>query len=411
VAERMTYPILITCPREIPPILAREVETLGLPVSATLPAAVETSGTLEDCMRLNLWLRTAHRVLLRLGSWNVRTADAMYEAINSIAWHEWIPANGYLSVVSSIDTPQIDNTMYANMRCKDAIVDQIRQRKGQRPDSGPDTSQSVVFLYWHDEVLMVYVDTSGQPLSDRGYRMHPAKAPMRETLAAAVILSTRWSPEYPFVNPMCGSATLGIEAALIAANIAPGSIRRNMGLLHLLPFAPDAWQRMRSQSRDQHRNPGSKIVCSDIDPRVVRQARENARAAGVDIALKVSDFRDVTPVPSQPSGGEHGPIIIVNPEYGLRLGDERALHGVYHDIGDLFKQRFKGYTGYIFTGNFALAKEIGLRSSKRKTFWSADVECRLLEFELYEGTRKSYGTATSARTTDAHPSSSAPENS
>ncbi len=408
----MTYPILITCPREIPPILAREVEALGLTVSAVLPAAVETSGTLEDCMRLNLWLRTAHRVLLRLGSFQVRTVDDMYQVINGIEWHEWIPADGYLSVVSSISTPQIDNTMYANMRCKDAIVDQIRERKGRRPDSGPDNSQSVVFLYWHDDSLMVYVDTSGQPLSDRGYRMHPAKAPMRETLAAAVILSTRWSPEYPFVNPMCGSGTLGIEAALIATNTAPGSIRRNMGLQHLLPFSASAWQKLRLQALEHVKAPAGKIMCSDIDPRVVRQARENARAAGVRLDIAVADFRDVTPAKSTVAGGEqHGPIVILNPEYGLRLGDERSLRGVYHDIGDLFKQRFKGYTGYVFTGNFALAKEIGLRSSKRITFWSADVECRLLEFELYEGTRKSYGQPTSTRTTDEHPSSSAPANS
>ncbi|MBU3698929.1 MAG: class I SAM-dependent RNA methyltransferase [Candidatus Kapabacteria bacterium] len=407
----MTHPILITCPREIPQILAREVEALGLTVSNILPAAVETSGTLEDCMRLNLWLRTAHRVLLRLGAWSVTTADEMYEAVKGLAWHEWIPADGYLSVVSSIDTPEIDNTMYANMRCKDAIVDQIRERKGIRPSSGPDTSQSVVFLYWHDDSLMVYVDTSGQPLSDRGYRMHPAKAPMRESLAAAVILSMRWSAGFPFVNPMCGSGTLGIEAAMIAANIAPGSIRQNMGLFHLLPFEPKGWQTMRSEARQARRDERTEIRCSDIDPRVVRQARENARAAGVSIDVATSDFRDVQRVDSAASSDGVGPVIIFNPEYGLRLGDEHTLRGVYRDIGDLFKQRFGGYTGYVFTGNMALAKEIGLRSSRRMTFWSADLECRLLEFELYAGTRKAYGQTTSTRTTDEHPTSSAQESS
>jgi len=409
--EHMNHPILITCPREIPTILAREVEALGLSVSAILPAAVETSGTLDDCMRLNLWLRTAHRVLLRLGSWTARTSDDLYEAINAVSWHEWIPADGYVSVVSSISTPGIDNTMYANMRCKDAIVDQIRQRKGTRPDSGPDTSRSVVFLYWHDETLMVYVDTSGQPLSDRGYRMHPAKAPMRETLAAAVILSTRWSADYPLVNPMCGSGTIGIEAALIALNVAPGSIRRNMGLLHLLPFDSGGWHRQRSMARDARRTGRLEVFCSDIDPRVIRQARDNARAADTPIDIAVRDFREVLRVDSAEATEQSGPVIILNPEFGMRLGDERSLRGVYRDIGDLFKQRFGGYTGYVFTGNMVLAKEIGLRSSKRMTFWSADIECRLLEFELYAGTRKAYGQATSPRTTDEHPPSSAPESS
>lgn len=407
----MTYPILVTCPREIPPILAREIESLGLPIIAMHPAAVQTQGTLEDCMRLNLWLRTAHRVLLRLGAWSARNADEMYQAISGIDWHEWIPANGYVSVISSVKTPSIDNDMYANMRCKDAIVDQIRARKSVRPSSGPDTSRSVVFLYWHDQDLMVYVDTSGQPLSDRGYRMHPAKAPMRESLAAAVILSTKWSADYPMVNPMCGSGTLGIEAAMIAENLAPGALRANMGLLHLLPFDQRAWQRLRSSAQSSRKSVRPVISCSDNDPRVVRQARENARAAGVQIDIAVRDFREVTAFESPSASDQNGPIIILNPEYGMRLGDERILRGVYRDIGDLFKQRFKGTTGYVFTGNFALAKEIGLRSSRRLPFWSADVECRLLEFELYEGTKKAYGQTILPRTTDEHPSSSAPENS
>lgn len=407
----MTYPILVTCPREIPSILAREIESLGLPIIAMHAAAVQTQGTLEDCMRLNLWLRTAHRVLLRLGAWSARNADEMYQAINGINWHEWIPANGYVSVISSVKTPSIDNDMYANMRCKDAIVDQIRERKSVRPSSGPDTSRSVVFLYWHDEELMVYVDTSGQPLSDRGYRMHPAKAPMRESLAAAVILSTKWSADYPMVNPMCGSGTLGIEAAMIAENLAPGALRANMGLLHLLPFDQRAWQRLRSSAQSSRRSSRPVIACSDNDPRVVRQARENARAAGVQIDIAVRDFREVVALESPAASDQGGPIVILNPEYGMRLGDERILRGVYRDIGDLFKQRFKGTTGYVFTGNFALAKEIGLRSSRRIPFWSADVECRLLEFELYEGTKKAYGQTISPRTNDEHPSSSAQESS
>ncbi|MCX6141385.1 MAG: class I SAM-dependent RNA methyltransferase, partial [Candidatus Kapabacteria bacterium] len=202
-----TSTILCTCARDIPPILRAELEALGYTVKAEYASGVEIEGTLDDCLRLNLWLRTAHRVLFRLGSWQANTADQMYDAVNSVPWDQWIPAKGYVCIIGSVDTPSIDNVMYANMRCKDAVVDRIRTVRGIRPDSGPDTSQSVVFLYWHAETLMIYVDTSGAPLSDRGYRINPAKAPMRESLAAAVVLSTKWAPHLPFVNPMCGSGT------------------------------------------------------------------------------------------------------------------------------------------------------------------------------------------------------------
>jgi putative N6-adenine-specific DNA methylase len=315
----------------------------------------------------------------------------MYEAVTSVPWEEWIPANGYVSVISSVNTPSIDNDMYANMRCKDAVVDRIREKKGTRPNSGSSTDRSVVFLYWHDEDLMMYADTSGQPLSDRGYRVHPAKAPMRETLAAAVVLSTKWSPEFPLVNPMCGSGTIAIEAAMIAQNIAPGAHRDNFGFLHLLPFDARTWTAMRNATFDAElQSPAAPILASDIDGRVVLQAKDNARRAGVKVEFQTMDFVNVQVPVSEgiTESSEHTPIVIYNPEYGLRLGNEYELKETYRAIGDFMKQHCKGYTGYVFTGNMSLAKEIGLRSKRRVPFWSADLECRLLEFELYEGSRK-----------------------
>lgn len=391
-----TSTILCTCARNIPPILRRELEDLGYVVKAEYPSGVEIEGTLQDCLRLNLWLRTAHRVLFRLGAWEANTADEMYEAVNSVEWDQWIPAKGYVSVIGSVDTKSIDNVMYANMRCKDAVVDRIRTVRGIRPDSGPDTSMSVVFLYWHDETLMIYVDTSGTPLSDRGYRISSGKAPMRESLAAAVVLSTKWAPHLPFVNPMTGSGTLGIEAALIGRKIPPGSMRDGFGFMHLLPVDPRVWQTMRKEAIAQvDTKIDLKILCSDNDIRVIRQARENAKRAGVTASFTVADFREVSPpsignVASGDSDNEHTPVVIMNPEFGIRIGDERTLRTTYREIGDLYKQKFRGYTGYVFTGNFSLAKEIGLRSKRRLTFWSADLECRLLEFELYEGSRIQY---------------------
>lgn len=384
--------ILVTCPRELPHLLAEEVRALGYTVTSVLPAGVEIDAPYEACYHLNLWLRTAHRVLWRVGSFPARTAQEMYDAVHRVAWEEWIPVNGYLSVISSIRTPSITNTAFANLKCKDAVVDRLRDVHGSRPDAGPRTDRSVVFLYWHDDTCMVYVDTSGTPLSDRGYRKHPGRAPLRESLAAAVLMSTVWKGAGHVINPMCGSGTLAIEAALMARNIAPGTLRSNFGLLHLLPTDVKAWNEARMQARKQahQRLPeGMQIVASDNDGWVVDKAKQNAIAAGVgrDVRFTVCDFREspLPRLPKQPSGHD---IVILNPEYGMRLGVESELVETYAAIGDWFKQACTGYTGYIFTGNLQLAKKVGLASSKKTPFWSADVECRLFEYELYSGTRR-----------------------
>lgn len=379
-----TFPLLITCPRELPPYLAREVEALGLPIVAMHPAGVETRGTFADAMRLNLHVRTGHRVLLRLHQWTAHGSQHLYDGVHSVRWEDWLDPDGYVSVVSSVDTPSIDNTQFANLRCKDAIVDRMRNKTGRRPDSGPRTDRAVVFLYWHDSTAMIYLDTSGTALSDRGYRLHPAKAPLRETLAAAIVMATVWEPGQAFVNPMCGSGTLAIEAAMIAGRRAPGLTRTNFGFMHVLPYDDKAWKAIVAEARAQIRtDDATTIHAGDVDRRAIDAARANARAAGVEASIRftVEDFRR-TAIPSAPG------IVILNPEYGIRLGDVDELRETYHDIGDFFKQRCQGFTGYVFTGNLELAKEIGLRSKRRIPFWTADIECRLLEFPLYAGTKK-----------------------
>lgn len=375
--------IHITCPKGIPTILAAEVEALGLPVRAILPAGVETEGTLEDCMRCNLWLRTAHRVLLRLRAFEAHTPQEMYEGVSNVAWEEWIPHDGYVSVVSSISTPSIDNTQFANLRCKDAIVDRIRAMTGTRPNSGPRTDNAVVFLYWHDGNAVVAIDTSGHSLSDRGYRLQGGKAPLRETLAAAMILASTWKPGESFVNPMGGSGTLAIEAAMMARGIAPGAHRTSFGFQHIIPYDAAAWKRIRAEMKSDTSEVIANIVCTDHDRRAMDAARENAKRAGVldSVRFGVCDF-SATPVPEPPG------VAMFNPEYGLRLGDSEALRGTYRAIGDFFKQSCEGYTGYVLTGNMALAKEVGLRASKRIPLWNADVECRLLQFDIYAGSRR-----------------------
>jgi 23S rRNA G2445 N2-methylase RlmL len=308
----------------------------------------------------------------------------LYKKLSGIAWEEFIPEGGYLCITASVDNPSIKDSRFASLKCKDAIVDRIKDKHGRRPDSGPERNRSVVHLYWKDDQCSVYLDTSGEPLSRRGYRKIPLSAPMQETLAAAVVLATGWDGSTNFINPMCGSGTLAIEAALVGLNRAPGLLRSNFGFMHIIGFNETRWNDLRDKAR---RNAGKsmegKIIATDISADAVEAAQKNAATAGVEhlIEFRVCNFTD-TPLPAD------GGVIVLNPEYGDRMGEMQQLEGIYKGIGDFFKQRCRGYTGYVFTGAPALAKKVSLKPKRSIQFYNSGIECRLLEYELYEGSRK-----------------------
>lgn len=376
--------ILITCARGTPGILAGEIQAQRLPIRSTLETAVETEGTLADTLRLNLSLRTAQRVLYLFDAFPAVQAEDLYRRLVMLPWEKVIAADGFLSVTSSVNTAAVNDTRFANVKTKDAIVDRIREKQGRRPDSGPGRHGAVVYLHWEQDRCEVWLDTSGEPLSRRGYRKIPLEAPMQETLAAAVILATGWDGKGPLVSPMCGSGTLAIEGALIASRRAPGILRQNFGFMHLLGFDLSAFEKQREEfKKAARREAAGRIVATDIRPEAVEAARQNARTAEVEhlIEFQTCDFREST-VPE----GEG--IVILNPEYGERMGDAGKLGDIYKGIGDFFKNRCLGYRGYIFTGNLELAKQVGLRTKRRIPFYNGPIECRLLEYELYRGSRK-----------------------
>jgi len=379
-----TSRILITCAKSIPSFLRQELVELNYPVLSETMAGVETEGTIDDAMRLDLFLRTGHRVLFTLKSFAARDADALYREVKDIPWETFIPADGYVCVTSAVAMPGIRDSRYASLKCKDAVVDRIKERTGRRPDSGPERDRSVVHLFWSDGQATVYLDTSGEPLSRRGYRKIPLTAPMQETLAAAVILATGWSGGGNVVNPMCGSGTLAIEAALIGLERPPGLLRGSFGFMHLPGFNDAVWQAMREDARRLSKKTLSgRIIATDVNPAAVEAAKKNAATAGVDhlIEFSVCDFAETT-VP------EGGGVVVMNPEYGERMGEVQKLDAVYARIGDFLKQKCAGYRGYVFTGNLDLAKKIGLRTKRRIPFWNSGIECRLLEYELYEGSKQ-----------------------
>ncbi|HTP06532.1 MAG TPA: class I SAM-dependent RNA methyltransferase [Nitrospirota bacterium] len=375
--------ILITCPKGMPPLLKRELQALKFPVFSETVASVETEGVFNDTYTLNLSLRTGHRVLFLLDKFKAKNSDELYRALSGLNWEDYIPEEGYLCVTSGVETRTIKDSRYASLKCKDAIVDRIKEKRGKRPDSGPERDRSVVHLYWKDEQCAVYLDTSGEPLSRRGYRKIPLTAPLQETLAAAIVLSTGWNGNGNFINPMCGSGTLAIEAALIGLNRAPGLLRSNFGFMHIKGFSESLWNEVREKAKKQSkRSFDGGIHATDISPEAVDAAKKNAVTAGVEqlIEFGVCDYAD-TPLPG-------GGIIVVNPAYGERMGEISKLEETYKGIGDFLKQKCKGYTGYVFTGNPALAKKVSLKPKRSIPFFNSGIECRLLEYELYEGTRK-----------------------
>jgi len=387
------HPIAVTCARGIGPFLAGEFSSLPFPVLRAGETAVETEGNLEDAMRLNLHLRTAHRVLLGLCAFRAEGPEELYRFVSAFPWEDLLSENGYFSVTSTVRTPAIRDPRFAALRIKDGIADRFYRKRGIRPDSGPDRRRAVFHLQWTGEDAAISLDTSGEPLSRRGYRKLPWKAPMQESLAAATILASRWDRKSPFVNPMCGSGTLAVEAALMALGRPPGLTRENFGFMHVRGYSPRRWRELRAEAKAGGRlPPGCRILATDRDPDAVAAARENARAAGVEQAIEfnVCPFEET----EIPAGGG---VIFMNPEYGERMGEVSLLRDVYGKIGDFLKKRGRGRLGYVFTGNPDLAKSVGLRTARRIPFFNGPIECRLLEYELYEGSRKAGNSGPASR--------------
>lgn len=378
--------IVITCPKFMPEFTARECEDLGYSVQQIFPAGIKIDGNLSDVVNLNLHLRTAHRVLFPLKTFSARTPDDLYRETTAIAWEEYIRPDGYFSVVSSIDTESISNTQYANVRLKDAVVDRFRQKYNVRPDSGNSPDKVVVFLYWHGSKCIVYLDTSGIPLGKRGYRTMPHLAPLSEVLAAGIIQATQWDKKTPFVNPMCGSGTLTVEAAMISRNIPAQWHRKNFSFMHLNFYDRDIHREIRDTAKSKilHLDEAPPIIACDYDSLAIEATKHNISNArvGRQISVHYCDFRDI-PLPD----GEA--TIVLNAEYGERLGEIENLREVYSLIGTWFKHRGGGKMGYVFTGSKELSKHIGLRPSAKTPFMNGGIECRLLEYQLYDGSRKS----------------------
>jgi 23S rRNA G2445 N2-methylase RlmL len=363
--------------------LASELTALGHQITKEQHNGVEIEGTLRDCIKLNLYLRTGHRVLYKINTFTAQNPEELYKGAYNIPWENYMMEGVTFTIDSFVNNITINDTRFSRLKFKDAIADRFIANKGSRPNSGNSKENFVIYFHWQEDIVSVYIDTSGETISKHGYRKIPGKAPLLESLAASIIYATGWDRKSTFVNPMCGSGTLAIEAALMAANIPPGILRDNYGFMYVKGYDLENTDALEEEVEKNRRAINFKIIASDISEDAIHAAKINAKLAGVDeyIDFYVCDFRK-TPIP------EDKGIIILNPEYGQRLGETAALEKTYEAIGDFFKKKCQGYKGYIFTGNQSLGKKIGLKTNRRIEFFNAKIECRLLEYELYGGTKK-----------------------
>ena len=393
------YPIIISCAKELSRWTDVEVRDLGYSPIEVTENTVVVRGDMRDVMKLNLKLRTAHRVLVPLLRAECRNIRDLYNLAKSIDWENLLEADGYFSVSSIVHNYTIRDTRLPSLYTKDAIVDRMREKCQRRPDSGGQNIGAAVFVYWERDEVIIYLDTSGEPLSKRGYRKIPGSAPMQETLAAACIMAMGWDGKTPFLSPMCGSGTPAIEAAMIAMNKAPGSLKGHFafqsvkGYTRIIPneSAPNVaprqrngaspeqiWKEIVLEAKAEEKTTNlPKIIATDISPEAVENAHTNAIAAGVApyIEFKDCDFGD-SPIPDGKG------CVFFNPEYGIRLGTPEELAPVYERMGTFMHEKCAGWTGGVITGNPDLARLINLYYKTRGPFFNGPIDCRLF---IYPG--------------------------
>lgn len=394
--------------RGIEPVTAAELTQLGAREVRPVFGGVHFEGDIQLLYRASLWLRTASRILRPLRDFAAQTQEMLYSQTRRVRWEDYLDPAKTLAVQATIEggarraehaaassparqersrgrrfdrRPErtgINNTMFAAQKIKDAIVDRLRREQGARPNVDKENPDILVHAHFAGGRCTLSLDATGSSLHERGYRLQATAAPLKETLAAAIIDLTGWDGRAPLFDPMCGSGTLVIEAAMKALRIAPGLARQSFGFQRWPEFDGKAWQRVVDETKKQKLPaPPAAIFAADADPAAVAAAEENARRAGVADAIRfeVRRFEESTPPTEQPG------IIVTNPPYGARLGEEPELAKLYEQIGETLKARFRGWQAFIMAGNLSLARHIGLTATEKTKLNNGPLDCRLLKFE------------------------------
>ena len=372
-----------SAPRGLEPILADEITLIGAREVKPVAGGVAFTGDWTTCYRVNFWSRIASRVLWQIGSFDYKNEQDVYSSAKAIDWLKYFKVERTLRVNVTAQKSPLKSLEFATLRIKDAVCDRFRDKLGRRPDVDRANPEVRVHAFLEGTRATLYLDTSGEPLFKRGWRQGVADAPLRENLAAGIVMLTGWKPDEPLLDPMCGGATLLVEAAAMARGRAPGAKRR-FGFENLSVFDAAAWERVKSEERQKEAR--LQLFGSDTDPKALNAARRNLAEAGIErwVTLERSDVL-VRSAPA-PAG-----VMVANPPYGERIGSAEELAAFYPQLGDALKKRFAGWRCYFFTADLRLPKLIRLQPSQRTPLYNGALECRLYEFRMVSGSHRGGG--------------------
>ena len=377
-----TYSLFVTCPRGLEAPLSQELEQLKCQDIRAVDGGVACKGGMEQVYRINLHSRTASRVLLRLTKSGYRSEQDIYKAAKNIHWTDWFDLEQTFKVKVEGKRAQVKSLDFVGLKIKDAVCDVFRDACGARPSVGKIRPDIRIHAFIDERDIQIFIDTSGEALFKRGYRQDTGEAPMRENLAAGLLLLAGYDGTQPFQDPFCGSGTIVIEAAWIATRRAPGLMRR-FGFEKLKNFDAALWKKLQHEAETQIRPASAPISGSDNDRHMIRAAVANAQAAEVDtfIRFEVKDAQDTRP------NGEGG-IVISNPPYGVRLAEVQALQALYPQLGAWLKQHYAGWLAGMFTGDRDMPKFMRLSPKRKIPLYNGNLDCRLFLMDMVKGSNR-----------------------
>jgi putative N6-adenine-specific DNA methylase len=372
-----------TCPRGLEGQLAEELTAAGARRTEAVPGGVGFEGGWETCYRANLWSRIATRILWRITHGPYKREEDIYRLAHAVPWHERFAVRRTLRVYMTAIRSPLKSLDFTTLRIKDAICDRFRAETGERPSVDTADPNVRIHAFLSDREATLYLDTSGEPLYKRGYKYASVEAPLKENLAAGILQLAGWQPGTPLLDPMCGSGTFLLEAAMMAHDIAPG-LARKFGFFRLSNFDAALWQKLLTEAEGRKKPlVPQPIFGSDISQDQVERARQNLAAAGLHecVRLECADLLQRTP--PAPEG-----VLVANPPYGVRLEETERLAVFYPRLGDALKQRFAGWRCYFLSADPQMPKLIGLKATKRTPLFNGALECRLLEYRIIAGTMR-----------------------
>ncbi|MCF8391612.1 MAG: class I SAM-dependent RNA methyltransferase [Bacteroidales bacterium] len=364
-------------------ILAREIELKGGEEVSIFQRAVSFRGGLALLYKMNYSLRTAIRVLWKVKYIRLKKEQDLYDGVYSIPWEDYFTSDKTIAVNSVVNTPLFNNSLFVSLRVKDAIVDRFRDKTGVRPDVDIENPMIVINVHIHQGNVDISLDASGTPLFKRGYKLMGSVAPLNEVLAAGMIMLTGWDGESDFIDPMCGSGTLSIEAAMIAKNIPPGVFRKSFAFQNWNNYDEELFLKIvENEMVDKEFN--HRILASDISPDAIEGATNNIKNAQLDdiIEIKKADF-------FKTEGDAGNGILIINPPYGERLSVS-GINEFYKEIGDHLKKSYQGYTAWVLSSNMEGLKYFGLKPGQKLDLLNGQIKCKYLNFELFKGKRNDF---------------------